>query len=82
MRTDIIKWVEINWNIFDTINDNRSIIGSTEEPLQKLGKHLWWKGCECEAICPSTTGEGAQTPHMYDMDMGCSLIGSTASTKA
>ncbi len=113
--------------------------------LTNLGKRLWWYWCECEAICPSTTCEGAHTPHigmtwrwnavwkvlqscsgrvctvaegrisanshksgevsvevmvwmwshmpthnlrrwsnlsyMYDMDMGCSLKGSTASTK-
>ncbi len=23
--------------------------------IQNLRKHLWWKGCEGEAICPSTT---------------------------
>ncbi len=28
------------------------------------GKHLWWYQCECKAICPSTTWEGAQTPHI------------------
>jgi hypothetical protein len=31
MLTDTIKWIEINWKVLDTINDNRSIIGSTEE---------------------------------------------------
>jgi hypothetical protein len=31
MPTDIIKWIEINLKVLDTINDNRSIIGSTEE---------------------------------------------------
>jgi hypothetical protein len=30
MPTDTIKWIEINWKVLDTINDNRSIIGSTE----------------------------------------------------
>jgi hypothetical protein len=30
MPTDRIKWIEINWKVLDTINDNRSIIGSTE----------------------------------------------------
>ena len=30
MPTDIIKWIEINLKVLDTINDNRSIIGSTE----------------------------------------------------
>jgi hypothetical protein len=31
MPTDTIKWIEINLKVLDTINDNRSIIGSTEE---------------------------------------------------
>ncbi len=30
MSTDTIKWIEINLKVLDTINDNRSIIGSTE----------------------------------------------------
>ncbi len=30
MPTDIIEWIEINLKVLDTINDNRSIIGSTE----------------------------------------------------
>jgi hypothetical protein len=30
MPTDIIKWIEINWKVLIIINDNRSIIGSTE----------------------------------------------------
>jgi hypothetical protein len=30
MLTDTIKWIEINLKVLDTINDNRSIIGSTE----------------------------------------------------
>ncbi len=30
MLTDTIKWIEINWKVLDTNNDNRSIIGSTE----------------------------------------------------
>ncbi len=30
MPTDTIKWIEINWKVLDSINDNRSIIGSTE----------------------------------------------------
>ncbi len=30
MLTDTIKWIEINWKVLNTINDNRSIIGSTE----------------------------------------------------
>ncbi len=30
MPTDTIKWIEINLKVLDTINDNRSIIGSTE----------------------------------------------------
>ncbi len=30
MPTDTIKWIKINWKVLDTINDNRSIIGSTE----------------------------------------------------
>jgi hypothetical protein len=30
MSTDTIKWIEINWKVLDTINDNRSIIGSIE----------------------------------------------------
>jgi hypothetical protein len=30
MPTDTNKWIEINWKVLDTINDNRSIIGSTE----------------------------------------------------
>jgi hypothetical protein len=30
MPTDTIKWIEINWKVLNTINDNRSIIGSTE----------------------------------------------------
>ncbi len=30
MPTDIIKWIEINWKVLDTINENRSTIGSTE----------------------------------------------------
>jgi hypothetical protein len=35
------------------------------QPLfPKLGKHLWWKRCKCKDICPSTTWEGAQTPHI------------------
>jgi hypothetical protein len=35
MPTDTIKWIEINLKVLDTINDNRSIIGSTEvaDPL-------------------------------------------------
>ncbi len=31
MPTDIIKWIEINLKVLDRINDNRSIIGSTED---------------------------------------------------
>ncbi len=31
MPTDTIKWIEMNLKVLDTINDNRSIIGSTEE---------------------------------------------------
>ncbi len=27
MPTDTIKWIEINWKILDTINDDRSTIG-------------------------------------------------------
>ncbi len=30
MPTDTIKWIEINLKVLNTINDNRSIIGSTE----------------------------------------------------
>jgi hypothetical protein len=30
MPTDTIKWIEINLKVLDTINDNISIIGSTE----------------------------------------------------
>jgi hypothetical protein len=30
MLTDTIKWIEIDWKVLDTINDNRSIIGSIE----------------------------------------------------
>jgi hypothetical protein len=30
MPTDTIKWIEINLKVLDTVNDNRSIIGSTE----------------------------------------------------
>jgi hypothetical protein len=30
MPTDTFKWIEINLKVLDTINDNRSIIGSTE----------------------------------------------------
>ncbi len=26
MPTDTIKWIEINWNVLDTINDNKSTI--------------------------------------------------------
>ncbi len=39
MMTDTIKWIEINWKVLDTINDNRSIIGSTEVyyPRRKAG---------------------------------------------
>ncbi len=33
--------------------------------LTNLGKHLWWYWCEWEAICPSTTWEGTQTPHTW-----------------
>ncbi len=29
-----------------------------------LGMRLWLYQCECEAICPSTTWEGDQTPHI------------------
>ncbi len=32
--------------------------------LTNLGKCLWWYWCECEAICPSTTWNGAQTSHV------------------
>ncbi len=32
--------------------------------LTNLGKYLWWWWCECEAIGPSTTSAGAQTPHI------------------
>ncbi len=27
MPTDTIKWIEINWKVFDTINNDRSTIG-------------------------------------------------------
>ena len=27
MLTDTNKWIEINWKVFDVINDNRSTIG-------------------------------------------------------
>jgi hypothetical protein len=30
MPTDTVKWIKINWKVLDIINDNRSIIGSTE----------------------------------------------------
>jgi hypothetical protein len=30
MPTVTIKWIKINLKVLDTINDNRSIIGSTE----------------------------------------------------
>ncbi len=45
MPTDTIKWIEINWKVLDTINDNRSIIGSTEvaiadgQPTNKVAAH-------------------------------------------
>ncbi len=32
--------------------------------LTNLGKCLWWYWFEWKAICPSTTWEGAQTPHI------------------
>ncbi len=31
MPTDTIRWIEIDQKVLDTINDNRSIIGSTED---------------------------------------------------
>jgi hypothetical protein len=45
MLTDTIKWIEINWKVLDTINDNRSIIGSTEdrEDLDESLAHLFVK---------------------------------------
>ncbi len=33
MTTDTIRWIEINWKVLNTINDNRSIIGSTEASI-------------------------------------------------
>ncbi len=30
MTRDTINWIEINWKVLDTINDNRSTFGSTE----------------------------------------------------
>jgi hypothetical protein len=38
MLTDTIKWVEINLKVLDTINDNRSVIGSTEDGPEH-GRH-------------------------------------------
>jgi hypothetical protein len=37
MTRDTIKWIEINWKVLDTINDNRSTFGST-------------KGCICDVF--------------------------------
>jgi hypothetical protein len=41
MTRDTIKWIEINWKVLDTINDNRSTFGSTEEPLRCRSVPPW-----------------------------------------
>jgi hypothetical protein len=30
MTKNTIRWIEIDWKVLDTINDNRSTFGSTE----------------------------------------------------
>jgi hypothetical protein len=47
MPTDTIKWIEINWKVLNTINDNRSIIGSTEDAYALF--------CRANIIGPSIT---------------------------
>ncbi len=49
MPTDTIKWIEINWQVLDTINDNRSIIGSTEVVDSLESHHCWLIGWAAEA---------------------------------
>jgi hypothetical protein len=47
MPTDTIKikWIEINWKVLDTINDNRSIIWSTEV-VNSLDQHHTFQNTE------------------------------------
>jgi hypothetical protein len=42
----------------------------TSSTLTNLVKRLRWYQSECASICLYTAVEGAQTPHMYDMDVG------------
>ncbi len=44
MLTDTIKWIKINLKVLDTINDNRSIIGSTEEGGRRNDKVVGGEG--------------------------------------
>ena len=48
MQTDTIKWFEINWKVLDTINDNRSIIGSTEVVVDDQETHVPFEGHKWE----------------------------------
>jgi hypothetical protein len=56
MTTDTIKWIEIDWKVLDTINDNRSIIGSTEvgiqlAPTSSIAERLWCVSPAAHGLC-------------------------------
>ncbi len=44
MLTDTIKLIEINWKVLNTINDNRSITGSTEVVIESSDfmRNVFW----------------------------------------
>ncbi len=53
MPADTIKWIEINLKVLDTINVNRSIIGSTEV--------VWVELCKADTLCLWKAYQYAQT---------------------